>query len=547
TVKVTIELTDNDGTVDWAQMRAQYGTGNVDEAHHTVTVTYPAGTIANQPVIVYTLNDNAMNLDARTVTGRIVNVEAANADIGDRVSIDTVNGHNSGTFTVVDNDNPIISIAGTASVNEGDLTGNTFDITLTLNKPVSEDMTVVVRLEGNPEELDLTKLPANTTLTRLTSTNYELTLHVAAGETSVTLPFKTRPDFSKEANENVVFTVKSAVLDTHTGYTINKSGTATVTVVNDDTTVVAAQQRLVVFADDLTTLAGAGAISLSLPHDLKGHQAGEALAYGNVAGVNGQVHGYGSFTMASDQLTYNVNANSDDVTNLSIGGHISEKYSYQLRDGVAEGGTPLENSNVGGLDVELYRTGDTPTIVYNSTGGADEHIEIRSSLDADITAGTGNDTIIGGSGNDTIHGGAGNDIIYGGAGNDIMYGGSGQDLFVFDRASMSNSVTFHDEIKDFTFGQDHISLGDILAQNESSMDDILSQGTLNGNTLHVEGDTGFSMDALFEAGKVTLNISGNAGETQVIDVDITGGNYSADDLNQEVARQILQEMIKNNG
>ncbi|WP_324073150.1 MAG: hypothetical protein RSE14_09630 [Erythrobacter sp.] len=84
--------------------------------------------------------------------------------------------------------------------------------------------------------------------------------------------------------------------------------------------------------------------------------------------------------------------------------------------------TSLTAANFAGLDP----AGGSPLLLaVNGTEGAD--LIFAPSSGGNITAGGGNDEIIGGFRADIIDGGAGNDIIDGGAGDDTLRGGDGDD------------------------------------------------------------------------------------------------------------------------
>jgi hypothetical protein len=109
---------------------------------------------------------------------------------------------------------------------------------------------------------------------------------------------------------------------------------------------------------------------------------------------------------------------------------------------------------------------------------------------------------------------------------------------------------FTNDIKDFSLGEDNLVMGDLLGtSSQESMDHLLSGGQWNNSdsSLTVNAGYGLSMQALFETNGVTLNIMGE-GETlvQTISVDLTSGDYSYSEINEEVARAVLMEMIKNN-
>src|SRR6185503_13499793 len=61
-----------------------------------------------------------------------------------------------------------------------------------------------------------------------------------------------------------------------------------------------------------------------------------------------------------------------------------------------------------------------------------------STDDESITAGDGNDTLLGNGGNDTLNGGAGNDTLNGGAGDDALNGGAGNDTLTDTVGSVAN-------------------------------------------------------------------------------------------------------------
>jgi Ca2+-binding RTX toxin-like protein len=97
----------------------------------------------------------------------------------------------------------------------------------------------------------------------------------------------------------------------------------------------------------------------------------------------------------------------------------------------------------------------------------------------------GDDILFGGAGNDVLFGGEGNDFIDGGAGDDTLHGGKGNDVFVFSQG--------RDLIRDFTIGEDKISLSDSGLDNFA---DVLAHAvqrganvviTEDGNTLTIAG------------------------------------------------------------
>lgn len=85
------------------------------------------------------------------------------------------------------------------------------------------------------------------------------------------------------------------------------------------------------------------------------------------------------------------------------------------------------------FDVRVLEPGNAQrgsafSVVRLGTSGSDFYDEQRSTLNAYINGGAGNDTIVGGLGNDYLEGGAGKDRLTGGAGNDVLVGGGGGDI-----------------------------------------------------------------------------------------------------------------------
>ncbi|MGL5081199.1 MAG: calcium-binding protein [Microcoleaceae cyanobacterium] len=72
--------------------------------------------------------------------------------------------------------------------------------------------------------------------------------------------------------------------------------------------------------------------------------------------------------------------------------------------------------------------GGNPVAFVGGTGGADIFAFSKSTSDLEISAGGGNDSVVGGSGSDAVFGGAGNDTVFSGAGDDEVSGDAGDDL-----------------------------------------------------------------------------------------------------------------------
>ncbi|MDE0513432.1 MAG: calcium-binding protein [Gammaproteobacteria bacterium] len=92
-------------------------------------------------------------------------------------------------------------------------------------------------------------------------------------------------------------------------------------------------------------------------------------------------------------------------------------------------------------------------VLYGGAGS--DKIDGRAGNDH-LDGGAGGDHLTGGHGNDILTGGSGNDRLAGGPGNDSLMGGAGDDVFVFGIGDG------HDQILDFTLGEDKILLNDGL-------------------------------------------------------------------------------------
>ncbi|MNF86434.1 Poly(beta-D-mannuronate) C5 epimerase 7 [compost metagenome] len=77
----------------------------------------------------------------------------------------------------------------------------------------------------------------------------------------------------------------------------------------------------------------------------------------------------------------------------------------------------------------------------------------------------GDDSLSGLLGDDALSGGAGNDILDGGQGSDLLSGGAGEDTFVWNSGD-----TGIDRITDFTPGEDHLDLSDLLVGVDGALD-----------------------------------------------------------------------------
>ena len=131
----------------------------------------------------------------------------------------------------------------------------------------------------------------------------------------------------------------------------------------------------------------------------------------------------------------------------------------------------------GALDSYVAALGNNAITLLNATKGTDkddvlQDLEWTGKKDVRLSAGAGNDTLIGGMGNDDLYGGAGNDTLIGGAGNDYLVGGDGADTYVFAKGHGSDKV--YDSSKQSTVKFTDVNFADVKFRRES--DDLVLFG-----------------------------------------------------------------------
>ena len=126
--------------------------------------------------------------------------------------------------------------------------------------------------------------------------------------------------------------------------------------------------------------------------------------------------------------------------------------------------------------------------LLNATKGTDkddvlQDLEWTGKKDVRLSAGAGNDTLIGGMGNDDLYGGAGNDTLIGGAGNDYLVGGDGSDTYVFNQGFGQDTVYDYGSGDKNVLQFNGINAADISAQKSGS--DLLLTAA-DGNRVKVQ-------------------------------------------------------------
>jgi len=241
---------------------------------------------------------------------------------------------------------------------------------------------------------------------------------------------------------------------------------------------------------DTVTLAGSGNHTLTAAAtDTAGNTATSNaitlnLSSGDIIGQPGQTTVNG--TAGNDHIIIGptnlfVDARGgDDIVSLTPSNH----WAIHFIDGGAGRDT---------FDLSAISTSSYVDLSAGVATGSQIGLDFLSSIE-NVTAGSGNDTLIGnilankldgGAGNDTIRGGKGDDTIIGGAGNDTLTGGGGNDTFVF-RADFGRDV-----ITDFQVGSSakHDVL-DLHGLGFKSVQDVLNHTDLGVNAvIHAGGDT----------------------------------------------------------
>jgi Ca2+-binding RTX toxin-like protein len=104
-----------------------------------------------------------------------------------------------------------------------------------------------------------------------------------------------------------------------------------------------------------------------------------------------------------------------------------------------------------------------------------------------LSAGDGDNVMMGGAGNDIITGGAGRDVLLGGAGNDTLTGGGGANVFFFTESGPANV----DMITDYNASQnDVVDVSALLDDNfgpSSNVADFV-RATQSGSNVIVQVD-----------------------------------------------------------
>ncbi len=180
-----------------------------------------------------------------------------------------------------------------------------------------------------------------------------------------------------------------------------------------------------------------------------------------------------------------------------------------------------------GNDTITAKTGNYNDII--NSGGGNDTIDAKDGTNT-VNSGDGNDTIASGAGNDTINGGNDDDIINPGTGIDTVNGGAGIDTLVVDYSGTHTAGIVYSTYTPATgSGSFYAYNGGVYDQvNYSNIEKLNITGTAFADDLR--GGNGAD---LLKGGKGNDTITGNAGNDIIIgvnNIDTNPGNAEIDTL-----------------
>ena len=201
------------------------------------------------------------------------------------------------------------------------------------------------------------------------------------------------------------------------------------------------------------------------------------------------------FDTATQSLRYVADDDSFDA--LAPGATATDSFTYTIRDADGLTHTATVTVTVTGINDGIRVTAGNGNNVVVGTAGEDR-LYGENGNDT-LNGGSGHDLLDGGRGNDILNGQIGNDFLVGGKGDDRLTGGDGRDTFVF------GANGGHDLVFDFNSASDTIRLADGITIFSTTSGDVNGDGiadlrlTLNdGGTatlLGVSTLTGVSIEA----------------------------------------------------
>ena len=194
-------------------------------------------------------------------------------------------------------------------------------------------------------------------------------------------------------------------------------------------------------------------------------------------------------------------------------------------------GDSISFNGVDGQGLEALQNYVAAQLGQDSVSDAELHTFISQNVsDLDLSESNHKaDELFGQEGSDILFGQGGDDTLVGGLGNDILIGGDGDDIFKWIDEPLGNH---EDVIVDFTRGEDHIDLSELVDGNEvASMQELLDNIEVS-----VDADNSANLQLSITKG----------GETQEIILENASSQFDAEISNGSVSRDVLDDILKLN-
>lgn len=198
-------------------------------------------------------------------------------------------------------------------------------------------------------------------------------------------------------------------------------------------------------------------------------QEGEAIT---IDGASNRITNHGSISgVFDDGIFITGNGNNLIVNTGTISGVNDDGIDM---DGLTDSTNRLINSGTISTDTSASYDGSSANDIILNNGlmigtvslqGGNDRLNTRfGTVDGDVLAGSGNDTLLGSENGDSFFGGAdddvlrgngGDDLLNGNEGKDTLVGGAGEDTFQFNSAVVAANA---DQVLDFVVGEDVFQL-----------------------------------------------------------------------------------------
>jgi predicted extracellular nuclease len=203
----------------------------------------------------------------------------------------------------------------------------------------------------------------------------------------------------------------------------------------------------------------------------------------------------GHVSVVGGVAAYTADADSFDL--IAVGQHVTDSFSYVMRDAQGLTSTSTVTVTVNGIPTGPTQTGDAGDnnlVGTNSSekldgGAGNDTLSAGGGADT-VAGGLGNDMMLGGSGSDSLSASDGTDTLVGGDGNDVLSGNRGNDLFVFG-AGFGHDIIIDYQAGDrvqFQPGTGFASFSDVASHMaQSGINVIITDAA--GDTLQINSTT----------------------------------------------------------